>query len=127
MIRRPPRSTLFPYTTLFRSRRAGAGVLHDRSPLAREGEGPARVAPLDGPLLRAAARHLRRPARAARRPRRRAPDPRVFPTRAGAAWARGGARRPGDGLMLKPQDVPRAVPGPRRDARLLATMSTPPP
>src|SRR5271166_7031211 len=31
MIRRPPRSTLFPYTTLFRSprrRRAGAGVSH---------------------------------------------------------------------------------------------------
>src|SRR2546422_4768950 len=28
MIRRPPRSTLFPYTTLFRShRRAGTGVL----------------------------------------------------------------------------------------------------
>src|SRR2546422_5970571 len=25
MIRRPPRSTLFPYTTLFRSHRAGAG------------------------------------------------------------------------------------------------------
>src|SRR2546428_7165567 len=25
MIRRPPRSTLFPYTTLFRSRRSGAG------------------------------------------------------------------------------------------------------
>src|SRR3712207_7752787 len=28
MIRRPPRSTLFPYTTLFRSRLAG-GVRHD--------------------------------------------------------------------------------------------------
>src|SRR5256885_11351488 len=28
MIRRPPRSTLFPYTTLFRS--PGAGVLHGR-------------------------------------------------------------------------------------------------
>src|SRR5258708_21731427 len=27
MIRRPPRSTLFPYTTLFRSDRAGAGEL----------------------------------------------------------------------------------------------------
>src|SRR5258707_11853498 len=27
MIRRPPRSTLFPYTTLFRSRFAGAGQL----------------------------------------------------------------------------------------------------
>src|SRR3712207_3013539 len=26
MIRRPPRSTLFPYTTLFRSRRGGPGV-----------------------------------------------------------------------------------------------------
>src|SRR3712207_8486325 len=26
MIRRPPRSTLFPYTTLFRSRRAGGGA-----------------------------------------------------------------------------------------------------
>src|SRR3712207_8998706 len=36
MIRRPPRSTLFPYTTLFRSRQGGAalvvavgGALHD--------------------------------------------------------------------------------------------------
>src|SRR5258708_25970947 len=26
MIRRPPRSTLFPYTTLFRSQRVGAGL-----------------------------------------------------------------------------------------------------
>src|SRR3712207_7557607 len=33
MIRRPPRSTLFPYTTLFRSRRlAPAGALHDEHP-----------------------------------------------------------------------------------------------
>src|SRR3712207_8685374 len=30
MIRRPPRSTLFPYTTLFRSLRAGALLLGDR-------------------------------------------------------------------------------------------------
>src|SRR5688572_31009808 len=29
MIRRPPRSTLFPYTTLFRSRRQGR-LIHDR-------------------------------------------------------------------------------------------------
>src|SRR3712207_8643818 len=28
MIRRPPRSTLFPYTTLFRSRRAHLGTEH---------------------------------------------------------------------------------------------------
>src|SRR2546428_7151719 len=36
MIRRPPRSTLFPYTTLFRSRRLGAGEPgageHERDP-----------------------------------------------------------------------------------------------
>src|SRR3712207_7259395 len=33
MIRRPPRSTLFPYTTLFRSERvAGGGLPHPRLP-----------------------------------------------------------------------------------------------
>src|SRR5438309_4165365 len=31
MIRRPPRSTLFPYTTLFRSRVEGKGVLSYRT------------------------------------------------------------------------------------------------
>src|SRR3712207_7642879 len=30
MIRRPPRSTLFPYTTLFRSLRSGNGALIER-------------------------------------------------------------------------------------------------
>src|SRR2546426_7885826 len=41
MIRRPPRSTLFPYTTLFRSKRAGRAVV------ARDSEAPIarRVAP----------------------------------------------------------------------------------
>src|SRR2546430_7383536 len=34
MIRRPPRSTLFPYTTLFRSRRPSP-VLASRSPASR--------------------------------------------------------------------------------------------
>src|SRR5256885_8219813 len=43
MIRRPPRSTLFPYTTLFRSGRAGA--------------------PLDGGRTARARRQLRPPAR----------------------------------------------------------------
>src|SRR3712207_6882151 len=36
MIRRPPRSTLFPYTTLFRSRLALERLLHDRSLLMGE-------------------------------------------------------------------------------------------
>src|SRR3712207_7781644 len=31
MIRRPPRSTLFPYTTLFRSRRQGRAAVADGS------------------------------------------------------------------------------------------------
>src|SRR2546430_2406487 len=37
MIRRPPRSTLFPYTTLFRSRRGG--VLEAELARGRPGEG----------------------------------------------------------------------------------------
>src|SRR3712207_7931500 len=40
MIRRPPRSTLFPYTTLFRSE--GLRHLHHQSP-RRHGVGAARV------------------------------------------------------------------------------------
>src|SRR3712207_8336730 len=60
MIRRPPRSTLFPYTTLFRSHRqqAGGGQHHQRGggdrrvlPLAQElghvAEGHARPDPVD--------------------------------------------------------------------------------
>src|SRR2546425_9087655 len=37
MIRRPPRSTLFPYTTLFRSSEWRAAA-HDESPLVVDGE-----------------------------------------------------------------------------------------
>src|SRR5216683_6647719 len=48
MIRRPPRSTLFPYTTLFRSEHRPR-----RSALLPDGEGRDRVL----------ARHARRPAR----------------------------------------------------------------
>src|SRR5260370_16485488 len=54
MIRRPPRSTLFPYTTLFRSRGAhgvvllgGAGALRRRA--ARLGVGPLEARWLDVP------------------------------------------------------------------------------
>src|SRR3712207_9102874 len=50
MIRRPPRSTLFPYTTLFRSRVVGRGV------------GPAERAVANEELDRPA-EHQRRPAR----------------------------------------------------------------
>src|SRR5260370_23769067 len=48
MIRRPPRSTLFPYTTLFRSRRDDLEAL-----VAREGHVAA------DPALREQAQHLR--------------------------------------------------------------------
>src|SRR2546421_8267491 len=41
MIRRPPRSTLFPYTTLFRSRRVRAGRGRDRRQVAQRGVEPA--------------------------------------------------------------------------------------
>src|SRR3712207_7171838 len=38
MIRRPPRSTLFPYTTLFRSQRANAGGRRRHGPHAAPGD-----------------------------------------------------------------------------------------
>src|SRR3712207_7164255 len=51
MVRRPPRSTLFPYTTLFRSRRGGPDVQRhprahppDREPVAQEAAEPRRGA-----------------------------------------------------------------------------------
>src|SRR3712207_7730365 len=44
MIRRPPRSTLFPYTTLFRSRRRGElPAVADDHRLAPSEQGPQRV------------------------------------------------------------------------------------
>src|SRR5258708_36721890 len=36
MIRRPPRSTLFPYTTLFRSNRGGVGAPRSRLDITKE-------------------------------------------------------------------------------------------
>src|SRR2546430_17652175 len=45
MIRRPPRSTLFPYTTLFRSATAGAGAKRGtETVLLAEDEAPVREA-----------------------------------------------------------------------------------
>src|SRR6266540_7146101 len=88
MIRRPPRSTLFPYTTLFRSAR-GAGALCSRLVRAdRSGEGgPAGV--------------LRRPWRPTSR-RTRAAERisaalRARPGCHGRAARRYGVRRPGAG------------------------------
>src|SRR2546421_8713878 len=52
MIRRPPRSTLFPYTTLFRSRAARAHELRRPAPGAPAVRDGARG---EDPLLRAAA------------------------------------------------------------------------
>src|SRR2546430_9178573 len=56
MIRRPPRSTLFPYTTLFRSRRREEGVLHGRGrdarALGRPSRDPARRVRVDCRPLR---------------------------------------------------------------------------
>src|SRR3712207_9066056 len=51
MIRRPPRSTLFPYTTLFRSVEQPVGVVgHLEEPLRQLPLGHLRAAPLAGAL-----------------------------------------------------------------------------
>src|SRR3712207_7486172 len=60
MIRRPPRSTLFPYTTLFRSARVAGGAARLGAPLLRP-----RAALLRGPARRGVAR-LDRPPRPVR-------------------------------------------------------------
>src|SRR2546426_8112753 len=53
MIRRPPRSTLFPYTTLFRSRRPRARSSTLPSPRARHAVGLPRAAVRSPPRPRA--------------------------------------------------------------------------
>src|SRR2546422_3884413 len=57
MIRRPPRSTLFPYTTLFRSRRAGGSGRERSDSHDRQGSLPPRALPR---ARRARARRLLR-------------------------------------------------------------------
>src|SRR3712207_7710904 len=64
MIRRPPRSTLFPYTTLFRSglRRGGARdgrrlrAAHDRAPVGGAHRPDPTGVPLGSPLMSSSAR-----------------------------------------------------------------------
>src|SRR5690349_24294849 len=48
MLRRPPRSTLFPYTTLFRSRREGRALHHGLQPEQAAAALPARRLGLHG-------------------------------------------------------------------------------
>src|SRR2546422_8194428 len=50
MIRRPPRSTLFPYTTLFRSHRVAGGELHHPIPRAAA-QRAVHPGPHSGPVL----------------------------------------------------------------------------
>src|SRR3989442_3057569 len=70
MIRRPPRSTLFPYTTLFRSRQEGQEVIQRRHVLERP-VAPIPHAARGGPR---AARGVVQLGRGERRERRRAED-----------------------------------------------------
>jgi len=48
MIRRPPRSTLFPYTTLFRSVGFGVGQCAEEAVAQRRRQGVARLGPVEG-------------------------------------------------------------------------------
>src|SRR2546427_4669109 len=68
MIRRPPRSTLFPYTTLFRSPAAAGGALVRRAPAPQEDQG--RVAVRRRPAPRGATARRAWPAPPARSDRR---------------------------------------------------------
>src|SRR2546422_4249563 len=60
MIRRPPRSTLFPYTTLFRSGRAPAGRNGTASPASTISYADRGVSPQNTSTVPCAARDLSR-------------------------------------------------------------------
>src|SRR2546425_6553441 len=97
MIRRPPRSTLFPYTTLFRSR-SRSGELHARRRALRPGRSrrrPRRLSPRARPRAERPRRALQPRARAEARATRRGGDPRVPRGRRGRAAARAVLRRRG--------------------------------
>jgi len=51
MIRRPPRSTLFPYTTLFRSVSSKTGALEEKDFLKRKIDEAAKYVPLENLAL----------------------------------------------------------------------------
>src|SRR3712207_6949899 len=72
MIRRPPRSTLFPYTTLFRSAAPGVGAGHPDRRARRPAPARRRLRPLR--RRRAGDRRAREPVAAAHRGGRRGPD-----------------------------------------------------
>src|SRR3989441_6005735 len=74
MIRRPPRSTLFPYTTLFRSTRPGGGLGRRGRAVSRPRRPPLPCERLRaGPAARALLDRERRQARRAVSHRRAAP------------------------------------------------------
>src|SRR2546430_12571554 len=116
MIRRPPRSTLFPYTTLFRSRdpRRSAdltvdGAVHHGDPALRRQASRARSVPA---LARPADR--RRTARAGDPRAVLAPGARVGADREGSPRRRRHADRVGQDPLLQPPRAPVLAAAPRR-------------
>src|SRR6266480_5446480 len=129
MIRRPPRSTLFPYTTLFRAQRAepparraaGRRPGRHRPPAPGSTAAPGGTPPADRTLARAdpVSPLARRPDRGAdrRRPGRGDPaEPRGYRPRVPAR------RR---GTPSGPWTLPRAAPVPARRAAAAARAGTP--
>src|SRR4030095_6713549 len=82
--------------------------------------------PLDGARGGPAAGRVQHPARADGRARRREADPRVLPEEPRAERARRGARRPGDRVMMKPEEVLSAIAAARRAAICVPTMTPAP-
>src|SRR5256886_12430680 len=111
MIRRPPRSTLFPYTTLFRSRRLRMALHTDLTREIDEGPAGPAVGALfdpDGTLLAgfSAAAFPRRPAGGGRRPPPGHARPPLWP--AGFPLARPCLSRPRAPTGLRVRGRPRA-------------------
>src|SRR5260370_34770433 len=101
MIRRPPRSTLFPYTTLFRSQLGHRHVLQAEVLVGRQPFGPGRKHDLfDRSLTHGFSPHHARATTLARRAERPVHDPTFVPREAQArgavesdgAWAAAASR-----------------------------------
>src|SRR3989449_5464284 len=129
MIRRPPRSTLFPYTTLFRS--LGAVGRRVREKAARRGGRPPRAGPgaeLGGPPQVPRGRRRARQAGAAALPRagrragavHRAQPPRADPRRGGSVRRRAAGERRPSGAARRGRRVAFRLPERRRHTRAVA-------
>src|ERR1051326_29261 len=128
MMRRPPRSTLFPYTTLFRSRARAPPAARRTGPAGPGRAAPARPARARGPERLPRPRRAAFATRPAPAPPPECPGPAVSGRPGPPCPGRPGSRHTTRGLpagLLPPQ--PRVLPGSRAEAHATPLRTPAPP